>query len=118
MKSNKSTYFSSFFLLCFLALFSVNTIKGLNSFSNKSSFKNNKTITVSSKEDTSSSSDGFLFEENETEIENDFLIPAFILPFFVSCFLYSVAKTLKGSFTSLTNKFSKPLYITVRNIRI
>jgi hypothetical protein len=118
MKLNKSTYFSIFFLLCFLASFSTNTFRSFNSYSSNSNFKVSKAVTFSSKEEKGSSSNDFLFEENENEAENSFLMPAFLLPFFVTYFQNNETKHQSLLTYSLSENFTNPIYIAVCNFRI
>lgn len=118
MKLNKSTYFSLFFLFCFLASFSANTFKNIQSIPSKSNVKNNKSLIISSKEECSSSASDFLFEENETENENDFQAQVFLLPFFISYFQYEVVKPFITSATPMADKLSTPIYMAVCNFRI
>lgn len=118
MKLNKSTYFSLFFLFCFLASFSASTYKNILTPSSKASIKNSKLITVSTKEETESASNDFLFEENETETENDFQAQVFILPFFISYFQYESFQPKLVSAKPLAEKLTTPIYIEVCNFRI
>ena len=119
MKLSKTTYFSIFFLLCFLASFSANTYVNIKASSvSKSSVNHSKTISVSAKENNAASDNEFLFEENENNTENDFQAQVFLLPFFVSFFQYEVVKPTFCSVISLTEKLSNPIYIEVCNFRI
>ena len=118
MKLNKSTYFSFFFLFCFLASFSASTYKNINTVASKSAFKNNKTLSVSTKEDNGSSTTDFLFEENETETENDFQAQVFTLPFFITYFQYEFFQPKLISAQPLAEKLTNPIYIAVCNFRI
>ena len=118
MKLNKSTYFSFFFLFCFLASFSANTYKNINTASSKSTFKSNKTLSVSTTEDNSSTNADFLFEENESETENDFQAQVFLLPFFITYFQYELVQPKLISAKPLAEKLTNPIYIEVCNFRI
>ena len=118
MKLNKPTYFSLLFLLCFLASFSANIFRNFNTFPSKSNLKISKGITVSTKEETGATSNDFLFEENENETENDFLVQAFLLPFFVAYFRNSEIKSHNPLSNSLSENITNPIYIAVCNFRI
>lgn len=118
MKINKATYFASFFLLCFLASFSVNTYNCIHTISSKTNFKNSKNITVSTKEKNEAVPNDFLFEENETETENDFHAQVFILPFFIAYFQYEFFQPNFVSAQPLAEKLTTPIYIEVCNFRI
>ncbi|HRG01465.1 MAG TPA: hypothetical protein PKZ75_10135 [Bacteroidia bacterium] len=118
MKLNKSTYFSLFFLFCFLASFSANTYKSISTLPTKSIFKNSKSIVISSKEEASTNVNDFLFEENETENENDFQAQSFLLPFFIAYFQYEVFQPKFFSAKPLAEKLTNPIYIKVCNFRI
>ena len=118
MKTNKSTYFSLFFLFCFLASFSVNTYKSIHTLSSKTNIKNSKSISVSTKEENGSASNDFLFEENETETENNFQAQVFTLPFFITYFQYESFQPKPISAQSLAEKLTNPIYIEVCNFRI
>ena len=118
MKLNKSTYFSLFFLFCFLASFSANTYKSINTKLATCSLKHSKAISLSSKEDKSLSDNEFLFEENETETENDFQAQVFTLPFFITYFQYESFQPKPISAQPLAEKLTNPIYIAVCNFRI
>lgn len=118
MKLNKPTYFSLFFLFCFLASFSVNTYKSINTLSSKTTAKNNKSISISTKEENETTSNDFLLEENETENENDFHAHIFILPFFITYFQYEYFQPKLISVQPLAEKLTTPIYIEVCNFRI
>ena len=118
MKLSKSTYFSLFFLFCFLASFSANTYKSINTLSSKTNIKNFKIVSVSTKEENESASNDFLFEENETENENDFQAQVFTLPFFITYFQYEYFQSQPISAQPLAEKLTTPIYIEVCNFRI
>lgn len=118
MKLSKSTYFAFFFLFCFLASFSANTYRSINTSVTKFSIKHSKTITVSSKEENAAVDNEFLFEETENETENDFQAQSFILPFFVTYFQYEKLNAVTFVENSVAEKLSNPIYISVCNFRI
>lgn len=118
MKLNKSTYFSLFFLFCFLASFSANTYQNIQSVYSKSHVNTSKGLSFSTKEENSTSSNDFLFEENETETENDFQAQVFILPFFITYFQYEFLQPKLVSAQPLAEKLTTPIYIEVCNFRI
>lgn len=118
MKINKATYFSFFFLFCFLASFSFNTYNCIHTISSKTNFKNNKNITISTKEENKTVPSDFLFEENETESETNFEAQVFILPFFITYFQYESLQAKLVSAQPLAEKLTTPIYIEVRNFRI
>ncbi|MBK6984655.1 MAG: hypothetical protein IPH32_07800 [Bacteroidetes bacterium] len=118
MKTNKSTYFSLFFLFCFIASFSANTYQNIQTVYSKSHFSTNKSVSLSNKEQNNSSSNDFLFEENETETENDFTAQVFILPFFITFFQYESVEPKLVSAQPLAEKLTTPIYIEVCNFRI
>jgi hypothetical protein len=118
MKFNKSTYFSLFFLFCFLASFSVNTYKSVNfTFSNSSS-KNTQTTSFSSKPLNCSDSAELIFEENESENENGFEAQFVVLPLFITDFQYPAFKQSLFSEKPFDEKLANPIYIKVCNLRI
>jgi hypothetical protein len=118
MKLSKSTYFAFFFLFCFLAAFSANTFKNLNTTNSKIHLTHTKAISFSAKEDNAALDNDFLFEENENESENDFIAQVFLLPFFVSFFQYEVLQPTTTSATPVVEKLANPIYIAVCNFRI
>lgn len=118
MKLNKSRYYSLFFLFCFLASFSVNTYKNTQTVYSKSHLSTHKGLSVSNKEENSSSSNDFLFEENETETENDFQAQVFTLPFFITYFQYELLQPTLVSAQPFAEKLTTPIYIEVCNFRI
>ncbi|MES2513920.1 MAG: hypothetical protein V4580_07230 [Bacteroidota bacterium] len=117
MKLNRSTYFSFFFLFCFLASFSANTYRNIQAVHSKHS-DNTKHISVSSKEENSCSDTNLLFEEVENETENDFQAQVFILPFFISYFQYELFQPTLIPAKPLAEKQTNPIYIAVCNFRI
>lgn len=118
MKLNKSTYFSLFFLFCFLASFSANTYKSIHTLSSKTNLKNSKCVSVSTKEENGTTTNDFLFEENGTETENDFQAQVFTLPFFITYFQYESFQPKLISAQPLAEKLTNPIYIQVCNFRI
>lgn len=118
MKINKPAYFSLFFLFCFLASFSVNTYKSINTLSSKKNLKNSKCISVSTKEENGTTTNDFLFEENEGETENNFQAQVFTLPFFITYFQYELFQPKLVSAQPLAEKLTTPIYIEVCNFRI
>lgn len=116
MKLNKSTYFSLFFLFCFLASFSASTYKNINTLSSSTNIKNSKHISVSTKEDNTTDNTDFLFEE--TENENDLQAQVFILPYFITFFQYESLQRKLVSAQPLAEKLTTPIYIEVCNFRI
>ena len=118
MKLSKSTYFSIFFLFCFLASFSVNTYKNINTTVSKSDSQHSKIISFSCKENNSIADNEFLFEENESETENNFQAQIFILPFFITYFQYELFQPKLISAKPLAEKLTNPIYIEVCNFRI
>ena len=118
MKLTKSTYFSLFFLFCFLASFSASTYKNIHTLSSKTNIKNSKSISVSTKEENAADNTDFLFEENETENENDFQAQVFTLPFFITYFQYEFFQPKLVSAQPLAEKLTTPIYIEVCNFRI
>ena len=118
MKLNKTTYFSIFFLFCFLASFSISNYQNLNTRYIKASLTSNKHCSFNSKENNSDSKSEFVFEENENETENSFELPAFILPFFNTCFLHNEIKSIQVSAPPLAEKLTNPIYISLCNFRI
>ena len=107
-----------FFLLCFLASFSASTYKSIYSKVSSCNISHNKISSVSSKVDCNLSDNEFLFEENETNSENDFQVQAILLPFFVSFFQNEVSQPTFTSAAPLAVKQSNPIYIEVCNFRI
>lgn len=118
MKLNKATYFSIFFLFCFLASFSARTYQNLNTSYSKTSLTSNKQSFLSSKESGQYTKTEFIFEENENETESDFELQAFILPFFISSFQYKLTVPTHLSASPLAEKLTNPIYIAVCNFRI
>ena len=118
LKTIKATYLSLFFLFCFLASFSVNTYKNTHTVYLKSHLITNKGFSLSNKEENSSPSDDFLFEENEIETENDFQAQVFTLPFFITYFQYDTFLPKFISAHPLAEKLTTPIYIEVCNFRI
>jgi len=118
MKLSKSTYFAFFFLFCFLASFSASTYKNINISVSKSSVKHSKIISISPKEEGASLDNEFLFEETENETENDFQAQSFLLPFFVTYFQYEKVKPVAYTTSTIAEKLSNPIYISICNFRI
>lgn len=118
MRLNKKTYFSFFFLFCFLASFSINSITALKTdFSVQKVVKNHK-YSYSQKEDTSSANTEVLFDENENEDEHDFALSIFIAPHIIVYVSgYNVSQK-NISVNPLIEKQSTPIYLQVCNFRI
>jgi hypothetical protein len=90
----------------------------MNTPISKHDLKYTKTLIVSSKDDVASLDNEFLFEETETENENDLQAQSFILPFFVTYFQYESFQSKLFSTQPLAEKLSNPIYISVCNFRI
>lgn len=118
MKLNKSTYLAFFFLSCFLASFSANAYRNINTSITKFSVKYTKTISISSKEECSSTDNELLFEESENETENDFHAQSFILPFYDTYFQLEKLQPFFFTSCSIVEKLSNPIYISICNFRI
>ncbi len=116
MKLNKATYFSIFFLFCFLASFSVNSYLSINTKAKSHCNLKHQTSTYSQKEDNSSSNSDLLFEENE--VEDGFQIQAIVIPCFVAYFLTEVSQPKIISAKPLAEKLTTPIYLAVCNFRI
>lgn len=117
MKLTKSTYFSFFFLFCFLASFSTAVYKNLHSVSNEIKHKNNFSVILSSKQQSSSSIPDFLCEETEDENENVFYTQLISIPFFIAFYLLDFINTNHISAKPLAETTS-PIYITFCNLRL
>jgi len=118
MKLNKSTYFSAFFLLCFLSSFSAVTFKNLHTSFSKSEIQHQHHLSFSSEERNAAADTEFLFDETENESENDFEAQTLLLPFFISYFQYEQYIPKLISAKPLAEKLANPIYITVCNFRI
>lgn len=118
MKFNKVTYYSFFFLSCFLASFSVNAAKALNIAPTEHQLVKQRSLSYIQKSETSALINDFLFEENENEDEYDFTLQTFIAPFLIAPFLTSKPACKIFSVNPVTEKTSNPIYIKVRNFRI
>jgi len=118
MKLNKATYFSIFFLFCFLASFSTRSYQNINTKYSKTNITANKLTSVNSKECGNYAKAEFIFEENENESENDFELHGFVLPFFISYFQYKLNPPHRISVSPLTEKLTNPIFIEVCNFRI
>ena len=118
MKLNKITYFSLFFLVCFLASFSISAYQSIHTKLSSHNNLNHHTSAYSQKENNSSSSSDLLFEENENEVEDGFQILATIIPSFVAYFLNEVSQPKIISAKPLAEKLTTPIYLAVCNFRI
>lgn len=118
MKINKVTYFSLFFLLCFLSSFGAKTLQNLNTKSLFNKYNTKELSVVSNKFDASSNNSDSLFEENENEVEDGFGVQAFVLPYFATYFQYEVLKPQTIFANPLAEKLTNPIYLSVCNFRI
>jgi len=118
MKFNKSTYFSLFFLICFIASFGAKTLQNLNTNPSFGKFNHKELAIVSHKYDSISSNSDSLVEESENETEDVFLIQAFTLPYFITYFQYDILKTQSVSANPFAEKLKNPIYIAICNFRI
>ena len=118
MKINKVTYFSIFFLLCFITSFGAKTLQNLNTKNPLNKLTSKELTVVSNKYDKSSNSSDFLFEENENEVEDGLGVQAFILPYFTTYFQYEVLKPQTTFANPLSEKLKNPIYIAICNFRI
>lgn len=114
----KTTYFSLFFLFCFLASFSISALQSYTTKQTKHCNVAHDSHSYSQKESNSSSNPDLLFEENENEVDDGFQIQAFIIPYFVAYFLSEVAQPNLISAKPLAEKCTNPIYLSVCNFRI
>lgn len=120
MKTQKYKILSALFLAVFLTAFSSGLYISLrNSLPELAHYSKTKELKANS--DSNSSSEEFVYEENETEneIESGIELQALILPFFVSSFYHLIESTVNFNFT-FTQLLSttKPIYLAVCNFRI
>lgn len=118
MKFKKATYFSFFFLGCFLLSFSVGTIQSLNSKTKTNKVASNHHLTVSQSDFGSTSTVDFVLEENENETEDEFQLHEFTLPFHFSSYIYDVSISIISNVKPLTLKLVNPIYLSVCSFRI
>jgi hypothetical protein len=118
MKINKSTYFSIFFLLCFIASFGAKTLQNLNTKVSSNKYNTKELSVISNKYDCSSNNSDTILEENENEVEDGIGVQAFILPYFVTYFQYEVLKPQTIFANPLAEKLKNPIYIAICNFRI
>lgn len=118
MKLNKTTYFSFFFLFCFLASFSVNSFQSLNLQSVKTGLLKKECTSFSKNDQGTDTKTDFLLEENENETEDGFNLPAFILPFSLSFSQFQTVIQNSVSAQPLAETITNPIYIAVCNFRI
>mgnify|MGYP001598859581 CR=1 FL=1 len=118
MRLNKTTYFSLFFLFCFLASFSVNTFQSLNLTSVKGVAFKKESVSFSKKGQGTDTKADLLLEENENETEDGFNLPAFILPFSLSFSQFQTTIQNPVSAQPLAETITNPIYIAVCNFRI
>ncbi len=118
VKKIKATYFSVFFLGCFLASFAVNTAIQYNSAPTDFHFSHSNQLSFTNKSDQSSNNINFLFEENENETEDGFQLQAFTLPFFISYYQFLITKTKPVFAKHIAINTTNPIYLSVCNFRI
>ncbi|MBL7934233.1 MAG: hypothetical protein JNM51_00310 [Bacteroidia bacterium] len=118
MKLNRATYFSLFFLVSFLVSFGTNTYKNIQTSVSKNDLNHKGVLSFSAKESRSASNPEFLYEESESETENDFHAQVFTLPFFITYFQYESLQPKLVSAQPLAEKQTTPIYIEVCNFRI
>ncbi len=118
MKISKTTYLSLFFLFCFTASFSANTLQNLRTSIHKSDLAQNKSASVSNKEENTDSGTNLLLEKSENETEKSLCIQSFILPFYISSFQFEVSQPLVLFVHPLEKQLTNPIYIAVRNFRV
>ena len=118
MKLTKATYFSLFFLLCFLGSFSISTFQSYTTKQTKHCSIAHHTHSYSQKESNSSSNPDLLFEENENELGDGFHVQAFVIPYFVGYFLSEVSQSNPISAKPLVEIYTNPIYLSVCKFRI
>lgn len=118
MKLCKTTYLSLFFLFCFTASFSVNTIQNLRTSIHKADPSHGKSFRLSAMEACSTSSNSILLEKNENEIEKSLILQSFLLPFYSSVLCSAQKQSDNHSAGSPATLQIRPVYLTVCNFRI
>jgi hypothetical protein len=118
MKFCKTTYLSLFFLFCFTASFSVNTIQNIQTTIQKLDIVHGKSYSVSTKEDSSATGTSILLEKNENESEKSLHVQSFVLPFYISSFQFELFQPVVFYASPLAEKQTNPIYIDIRNFRI
>lgn len=117
MKTNKYKILSALFLFVFLSAFSSGLYISLsNSLPNLAHFSKAKEI----KRNSNSNTEEFVYEENETESENELNLEHFVfsLPFFVTCFNAEISVNLFVVDKPIIQKPDTPIYLSVCNFRI
>lgn len=118
MKLCKTTYLSLFFLFCFTASFSVNTIQNLRTSIHKADPSYGKSSRLSAAEAGSTSSNSILLEKNENEIEKSLILQSFLLPFYSSVFRSELAQPDTHASGSPATLRIRPVYLVIRHFRI
>ena len=100
MKQKKTTYFSLFFLLCFITSFTTSTLQNFNLKKSQSTTLQSKLIKLSNKEDSQSGSNDILLEESENETEDVCVPTLFALPYLISFVQQqlSISKVISSTF--------------------
>jgi hypothetical protein len=118
MNFKRSTYYSLFFLICFLTSLSVNAYRNSSGISAKHCDQHSLHFAFSSNDDSLPTNNDFLFEETEDETENDILAPEHSLPYFIfNLKCNSIQKTV-FSVSKITINTAIPIYLSNRNFRI
>lgn len=118
MKRNKATYFSIFFLICFVASFGANSLQGFSIKVSKEKISKSSSANYSTKNHLSNNSNNATFEENENESKAEYHIPAFVLPFFISAVSHVNTQRLSLYFEPFSLTQTTLIYIKVCNFRI
>lgn len=120
MKINKTTYFSIFLLVCFTSSFVSGIYKNYKYSAKQHKTINYKTITLNSKDESSSNSSEFLFEDNGIKNEDGLLvqIQPYELPYSAKYFQNRIIELTSFHFCNPTQKKTHPIYIEICNFRI
>jgi len=123
MKTNKAIHISLFFLFCFSAAISLNTVRNIRILLHKTEAVNSKSISVHSFSKTHRQSNQVPFlimdkKENETETEKLLSIASSALMLDISFFQNRVSYTSIFFEPSQENINANPIYIAIRNLRI
>ena len=119
----KAIHISLFFLFCFSAAISLNTVRNIRILLHKTEAVNSKSTSAHSFSTAHRQSNQVPFlimdkKENETETEKLLTIASSALSFDISFFQNRASYTLIFSGPSQENTNTNPIYIAIRNLRI
>ena len=118
MNIKKTKHFALILLVSFLTSVALNTYLSNSDCFKKCSVKHTRDLIVSNSNDNRASQDNLLFEETETELEDDVEAQSFFLPFLLTYFLVEFSGRKFATLNLFAEQRVQLIYLSLHSFRI